>query len=207
MFRLKSKAKLRSPNSQAPGVQSPPVPPPTGPSLSQPSPLPVPAPASPIPQPPPVTQEVVLSWPSTNTETNTESTPSEAPPDYAVARYPVRPVRYQFSSVGSNSMILLPPETAPDTRPVYHITVSMNCFVPYSYITTLRRGGTEAGEYVGDFELGATCDPDLRTPTICLRGREYPMTTSIEVKRSGGSRYYAPPHLCAPPCFALFPFP
>ncbi|KAF9453603.1 hypothetical protein P691DRAFT_658346 [Macrolepiota fuliginosa MF-IS2] len=102
------------------------------------------------PQPLPVPEQVVLSWPPS--ETNVEPIPNEAPPDYRVARNPVQPVRYQFSNLGANSMILLPPADAPDTRPVYHITVSMNCFVPNCYITTIRRGGTEQGEYVGDFE-------------------------------------------------------
>jgi hypothetical protein len=49
-------------------------------------------------------------------------------------------------------MILLPSAESPVTRPAYHITVSMNCFVPFSYITSIRRGGTEDEEYVGDFE-------------------------------------------------------
>jgi hypothetical protein len=71
---------------------------------------------------------------------------------YEVARVPVTHVKYQFSYVGPNRMVLLPPATSPDTRPVYHISVSMNCFVPYSYITEIRRGGGPDGEIVGDFE-------------------------------------------------------
>lgn len=49
-------------------------------------------------------------------------------------------------------MLLLPPLSAPDTRPRYHISVSTNCFTPSSYITTVRKGGSEVGELVGEFE-------------------------------------------------------
>jgi hypothetical protein len=49
-------------------------------------------------------------------------------------------------------MVLLPPPESPDTRPLYHISVQMNCFMPFSFITSIRRGGTERGEFVGEFE-------------------------------------------------------
>lgn len=49
-------------------------------------------------------------------------------------------------------MLLLPPPDVQDTRPLYHISVSMNCFIPSSYITTLRRGANEYGDLVAEFE-------------------------------------------------------
>ena len=71
---------------------------------------------------------------------------------YASARIPTGPIRYAFSQLAFNSMILVPPESSPDTRPLYHISVNQNCFNPLSYITTIHRGGNADGEHVGDFE-------------------------------------------------------
>ncbi|ETW77313.1 hypothetical protein HETIRDRAFT_421455 [Heterobasidion irregulare TC 32-1] len=51
-------------------------------------------------------------------------------------------------------MLLLPPPDAPDTRPRYHISVHMNYFIPTSYITVVRKGATENGQCVGEFEMG-----------------------------------------------------
>ncbi|KAA1471961.1 hypothetical protein DENSPDRAFT_838072 [Dentipellis sp. KUC8613] len=51
-------------------------------------------------------------------------------------------------------MLLLPSSSndATDTRPLYHISVHMNCLMPSSYITIVRRGASESGQYVGEFE-------------------------------------------------------
>ncbi|KAJ3567546.1 hypothetical protein NP233_g6300 [Leucocoprinus birnbaumii] len=103
------------------------------------------------------------------------TSPSEAPPGYDVARTPLMPIRYQFSNVGPNRMVLLPPAEAPDTRPVYHISVSSNCFVPYSFITTITRGGSPGGELVAEYELGSLVKPNVRPPTINFGRQEYKM--------------------------------
>jgi hypothetical protein len=49
-------------------------------------------------------------------------------------------------------MLLLPPPDAPDTRPLYHISASLNVFNPSTGVTTIRRGGRADGELVGEFE-------------------------------------------------------
>jgi len=49
-------------------------------------------------------------------------------------------------------MLLLPPPESQDTRPLYHISVAMNCFIPSSHVTTIRRGASEYGDYVAEFE-------------------------------------------------------
>ncbi|KAF5362486.1 hypothetical protein D9756_002712 [Leucocoprinus leucothites] len=117
------------------------------------------------------------------------SVPNEPPPVYHVAKFPVTTVKYQFSNLGPNSMTLLPPRDSPDPRPVYHISVSMNCFVPFSYITTVRRGGQEDGQFVGDFEMGAgNVSASMKPPTICLRGREISMKLSINVEPTGKAK-------------------
>jgi hypothetical protein len=69
-----------------------------------------------------------------------------------IARRPTKTLRYTFSPMNFNSMILVPPADAPDTRPLYHISHSLNNFMPYSMITTIRRDGLAEGQVVGDFE-------------------------------------------------------
>ena len=52
-------------------------------------------------------------------------------------------------------MFLLPPrDVDPTLTPVYNISVSLNLnpFVPLSYVTTIRRGIDDDGEFVGEFE-------------------------------------------------------
>jgi hypothetical protein len=71
---------------------------------------------------------------------------------YRSASRPTRPVTYSFSPVTKHSMVLIPPADAADSRPQYHISFTQNCFCPMSYITSIRRGATERGELVADFE-------------------------------------------------------
>ncbi|GJE98174.1 hypothetical protein PsYK624_143960 [Phanerochaete sordida] len=61
---------------------------------------------------------------------------------------------YTFSQLTHRSMLLLPPPSAPDSAPLYHIAVETNCFRPAAHITVVRRGGSEHGPYVGEFEIG-----------------------------------------------------
>ena len=49
-------------------------------------------------------------------------------------------------------MVLVPPADAQDTRPPYYITVTMNCFMPLSHVTTIYRGANEYGVAVAAFE-------------------------------------------------------
>ncbi|EKM53721.1 uncharacterized protein PHACADRAFT_211384 [Phanerochaete carnosa HHB-10118-sp] len=63
-------------------------------------------------------------------------------------------VRYSFSQLSANSMLLLPPPGAADSRSLYHISVHMNVFKPQSFVTVVRRGALESGPYVGEFEYG-----------------------------------------------------
>lgn len=90
----------------------------------------------------PPSPEVVLSRDGTQTPA-----PLQEPRPHTTG-----PTTYTFSTLSFNSMLLLPPSDAIDTRPLYHVSVAHNCFMPLSYITTVRKGGTENGEFVGDFE-------------------------------------------------------
>ncbi|KAL7277104.1 hypothetical protein ACG7TL_008949 [Trametes sanguinea] len=82
--------------------------------------------------------------------------PPNLPPNYALTQRPTRPRIYTFSSWNHDSMFLLPPNDVDRTlTPVYNISVALNLnpFVPLSYVTTIRRGIDEDGEFVGEFEL------------------------------------------------------
>ncbi|KAK0452318.1 hypothetical protein EV421DRAFT_1730986 [Armillaria borealis] len=92
------------------------------------------------------------------------------------ASRPLEPVLYSFSTVSPTSMLLLPPLSAPDTRPRYHISVSTNCFTPSSYITTVRKGGSEGGELVGEFDK-------LKPPTVYVRGQEALIQNTLDDSR------------------------
>ncbi|KAK0198863.1 hypothetical protein F5146DRAFT_1159966 [Armillaria mellea] len=77
--------------------------------------------------------------------------PFGRPPGYVIAGTPTTNIVYSFSDIGDNAMILIPSPNAPDTRPKYHISVRMNCFIPSSYITsnyTSRRNAKKARRLV-----------------------------------------------------------
>ncbi|KAJ6500394.1 hypothetical protein C8R45DRAFT_66784 [Mycena sanguinolenta] len=88
-----------------------------------------------------------------------DSTPSYDPPAYDEARLPLNPVNYEFSPHGFNTLLLLPPSNLPDSRALYHISVAMNCLNPLSFITTLHKGASNSGPYVGEFEMGISTIP------------------------------------------------
>ncbi|PBK60255.1 hypothetical protein ARMSODRAFT_733652 [Armillaria solidipes] len=104
------------------------------------------------------------------------SIPSIEPPLYnAVSRLTER-VTYSFRPHTLNTMVLVPP----DLRPRYHISTGSNCFIPSSYITTIRRGGTEHDELVADFEMGDSKLPE----SVYIRRREYLINDAIKVCKS-----------------------
>ncbi|KAF9482614.1 hypothetical protein BDN70DRAFT_874791 [Pholiota conissans] len=100
------------------------------------------------------------------------SVPMGAPPSYDVARIPNRPVTYTFSSLGpaSGAVILVPPADLPDTRPLYHISISHDPFLPHCLITSVMRGGTTNGTYVGGFTtITGIDDMKNQAETVCIR--------------------------------------
>jgi hypothetical protein len=63
--------------------------------------------------------------------------------------------RYAFTQVDSSSMVLVRASQANlkvNSMPLYHISHRMNPFIPFSIITTVRRGGEPDGEVVGSFQ-------------------------------------------------------
>lgn len=67
-------------------------------------------------------------------------------------RRPKKKVTYSFSPIGQNAMVLLPPENMQESGPQYYISISSNCFMPLSHITTVYRGENEYAPRVGEFE-------------------------------------------------------
>ncbi|EIM81896.1 uncharacterized protein STEHIDRAFT_171535 [Stereum hirsutum FP-91666 SS1] len=139
----------------------------------------------------PSTSEVVLAWtpprsssdpPENRGETSTlhGGGTADALPDYSItgARLPTyrppiptSPRTFTFSPFSAspssptpNAMLVLPSADSQETRPLYHISVSQNCWAPMSFITTVRRGGRVDGDFVGDFEMGVTA----RMSTVCI---------------------------------------
>jgi hypothetical protein len=92
-------------------------------------------------------EPIVLTWPDPNAPI-----PPGSPPPYDHARVPLHAVNYTFSPQGFNTLLLLPPSDLQDTRPQYHISVAMNCMNPFSFITTVHKGASDFGPYVGEFE-------------------------------------------------------
>ncbi|KAF7307052.1 hypothetical protein MIND_00498300 [Mycena indigotica] len=108
------------------------------------------------------------------------------PPRYS--RRPSSSIVYTFEPLPSNCMLLSPPPKVTESQKPYHITVSMNCFTPTSYITSVRKQSWD-GEPVGDFELGATRSGS--PGTICLRKNEYPIPDVLtELPSSRSSTHF-----------------
>ncbi|SJL18189.1 uncharacterized protein ARMOST_21767 [Armillaria ostoyae] len=98
------------------------------------------------------------------------------PPLYnAVSRLTER-VTYSFCPHSLNTMVLIPP----DLRPRYHISTGSNCFIPSSYVTTIRRGGTEHDELVADFEMGNSKLPE----SVYIQGGEYHIKDALKTRKS-----------------------
>lgn len=114
--------------------------------------------------------ETAQSPPSANEMSDAELPPLENPPGYVAARRPTHPITYTFTPLASHSMLLLPPSVEEDSRPAMFITTGVNCFIPTSFITTVKRG-SEYGDSVAEFEMGVSTKP----PSVTIRGKGYPL--------------------------------
>jgi hypothetical protein len=66
-------------------------------------------------------------------------------------------------------MILVPPADAADTRPLFHISHSLNMFNPPNGCTSLRRGGSAETAIVGEFECVVPYSPSSVLLTVSVR--------------------------------------
>ncbi|KAJ7043298.1 hypothetical protein C8F04DRAFT_1074358 [Mycena alexandri] len=110
-------------------------------------------------------QPVILTWPDPQAPIPTDIDP----PAYEHARMPQHGVNYTLSQGSFNTMLVLPPHTLQDSRPQYFISVLMNCLNPHSFITTVHRGASESGPYVGEFEMGISTIPSTVTMGDCQK--------------------------------------
>ncbi|KAG1904719.1 uncharacterized protein F5891DRAFT_755570 [Suillus fuscotomentosus] len=60
---------------------------------------------------------------------------------------------FTFSPFGPNAMLLLPHALSSNSRPLYHISVSNDCFRPQICTTTIRKG-TEQGQIIAEIQFG-----------------------------------------------------
>ncbi|KAL4243344.1 hypothetical protein ABKN59_011532 [Abortiporus biennis] len=108
------------------------------------------------------------------------------PPEYVPAR-PTVPLIYTFTMWHAESVLLIPPRSCPDRTPIYNIRVKLNLnpFTPLSYVTTIRRGATEDGSIVGEFEIGVS-----HPRAIVTFGNYSTRMSSILTKRSNEERVW-----------------
>ncbi|KAI0628640.1 hypothetical protein C8Q77DRAFT_1076679 [Trametes polyzona] len=83
---------------------------------------------------------------------------------------PPKSLLFRFHQQGFNTMVLY----AADSTAHYHVTVCMNCFIPSSFITVVRRQH-ERGEFVSSFEMGIS----TQRATVNVRGMEKPLDTIL----------------------------
>ncbi|KAH8097035.1 hypothetical protein BXZ70DRAFT_944003 [Cristinia sonorae] len=95
---------------------------------------------------------LVMSW---SPSAANGGSPHPDQPTYASASIPRNPpvITCTFDQISSHAMILVPPSSMMDTRPLYYISFKEDFFLPGNLITTIRRGGSENGKFVGEFNL------------------------------------------------------
>ncbi|KAG1754897.1 uncharacterized protein EDB91DRAFT_1096049 [Suillus paluster] len=103
-----------------------------------------------VEEPPRVVTEasLVVLAPPTNVSTDTLVDPTTRNISADVeARGP-----FTFSPFGPNAMLLLPHTLSSNSRPLYHISVSNDCFRPQVFTTVIRRG-TEQGQVIARIQF------------------------------------------------------
>ncbi|KAG2155556.1 hypothetical protein DEU56DRAFT_906743 [Suillus clintonianus] len=68
---------------------------------------------------------------------------------------------FTFSPFGPNAMLLLPHALSSNSRPLYHISVSSDCFRPHIFTTIIRRG-TEKGQVIAQIQRSTTQNDGYR---------------------------------------------
>jgi len=109
------------------------------------------------------------------------------PPNYSIAAgRPLRPIIYTFTDWDDNTVLLVPPGQAGELNPLYRISTSLNVhpFVPLSTRTTIQRGGTPQGPFVGLFEIGT---PSRKYTKVRINNRTAKLTTFLTPMAGTGS--------------------
>lgn len=85
---------------------------------------------------------------------------------------------FTFSPFGPNAMLLLPHALSSNSRPLYHISVSNDCFRPQIYTTTIRRG-TEQGQVIAEIQQSILHDDGYRG-TVEYKGSRQPKVAYLD---------------------------
>lgn len=85
---------------------------------------------------------------------------------------------FTFSPFGPNAMLLLPHVLSSNSRPLYHISISNDCFRPQIYTTTIRRG-TEQGQVIAEIQRSILHDDGYRG-TVEYRGSMRPKLAYLD---------------------------
>ncbi|CAE7224834.1 unnamed protein product [Rhizoctonia solani] len=107
-------------------------------------------------------------------------TVSGEPPSYHRSIIPREDVTYTFIRVSPSSMVLKSEVTG---ECVYHISHAVDLWNPFVWITTIRRGGQEDGEVVGEFEMGLA----RRRARLALRGQDDMLVNVVKKAALWGS--------------------
>ena len=75
---------------------------------------------------------------------------SDGLPNYSSATYPRVPATYTFAQSSPLALVLMS-DDAP-SQPRYHISVSLNVWMPTAFTTTIREGGSDHGKLVAQLE-------------------------------------------------------
>ncbi|KAG2118005.1 uncharacterized protein F5147DRAFT_254694 [Suillus discolor] len=79
---------------------------------------------------------------------------------------------FTFSPFGPNAMLLLPHALSSNSRPLYHISISNDCFRPQIYTTTIRRG-TEQGQIIAEIQRSILRDDGYRGTVEYIEPRRH----------------------------------
>jgi len=121
--------------------------------------------------------------PSSSGSSATSSYENEEPPDYVeTVQRPTIPVKYKFSTISFNTTLVVS-SSDEDSASKYHISIAMDCFIPSSYITTVRSGCTDYGAFVAQFELGGSKEFE----TVNIHGSECLISSRLS-KLQGSSK-------------------
>ncbi|KAJ8082642.1 hypothetical protein PM082_008497 [Marasmius tenuissimus] len=116
------------------------------------------------------TGDVVLAW-------DGWAEPEPLPEPEHLPGMPNDSIMYTFSQVSSSAMVLSPPASLASLGPLYHITVAPGLFNGSATITTIREGGSEAGEFVADFQ---TAVAGTQPGTVCISRVLSNVPTSVD---------------------------
>uniref|UniRef100_A0A8H7XSG4 Uncharacterized protein n=1 Tax=Psilocybe cubensis TaxID=181762 RepID=A0A8H7XSG4_PSICU len=113
------------------------------------------------------------------------------PPSYDNALLSGVPLAYSFSLLGTSAsaMLLIPTHT--HAQALYHISIGHDPFIPTHLVTSVVKGSSEQGLYVGGFKT-AISSPNHPQQPVYINGGEYRLTDIFQKKKikQGSQRFH-----------------